>query len=126
MTESICAGWVISGLIVGGVSGFGIAKRANVLQYSRQQIEHIRTLRDDVTTQLDRLYAHSGPGITVQADVIQRVLARGNLARILLGLIAHRSDLRLPIQRIVIEVELRIEREQATVRRHDQRIHFDE
>ena len=37
-----------------------------------------------------------------------------------------RDDVRLPVERVVVEVELRIEREEPAVRRDDERIDLDQ
>jgi hypothetical protein len=53
-------------------------------------------------------------------------LRRGDLRRILLVEVAHLHDVRVPEQRVRIEVELRIERDHAPVAGDDQRIDLRE
>ena len=48
--------------------------------------------------------------VSVEADVVEVELGRGDFARVFLALVAHRDDLGLPVERVVVEVEFGIER----------------
>ena len=50
------------------------------------------------------------------------MLGSGDFARVLLGHVAHGDDFGLPVEGVVVEIELRVEREQVALRRHDERI----
>ena len=53
----------------------------------------------------------------VEADVVQRELRRLDLERILFGGVAQRLEVLVPEQRVVVEGDLRVEREQVAVAR---------
>src|SRR5205814_5714912 len=62
--------------------------------------------------------------ISIQADVIESVSRRFDLARIFLRDIAHGCDFRMPSQGVVIEIKFRIERQHRPCGSNDQRIDF--
>ena len=63
--------------------------------------------------------------VAVQADVVQVELGGGDLAGIFLALVAHRDDVRMAEQRVVVEAELRVQRQHPAVRGGDQRVDLD-
>ena len=62
----------------------------------------------------------------VELDVVERELRRLDFERRLLGQVAQRLDVGVPVERVVVEIHLGIEREQAAVVGHDERIDLDE
>ena len=62
----------------------------------------------------------------IELDVVQRELRRLDLERLLLADVAQLLDVRMAVERVVVEVHLRVERQQAPVFGHDQRIDLDE
>ena len=62
--------------------------------------------------------------VAVEADVVEVVFGSGDLARILLFLVAHCDDVRVAVEGVVVEAELRVEREHAAVRGGDERVDF--
>ena len=60
--------------------------------------------------------------VSVEPDVVQVELAGGDFARVFLGHVAHRDDLRVPVERVVVEVELRIQRQRRPSVGDDQRV----
>ena len=61
----------------------------------------------------------------IQPNVIQTELTRCHLTRIFLSRVPHRHHILLPVERVVIKIELRIQRHHFAILRHRQRIHFD-
>jgi len=62
----------------------------------------------------------------VETDVVQRVPRGLDLERILLGEVAQVAEVRVPCERVVVEVHLRVEREHVAVGRGDERVDLDE
>src|SRR3954452_5210927 len=62
----------------------------------------------------------------IQLDVVERVLAGFNLQGILFGGVAQRFYVRMPEQRVVVEVDLGVQREQLVVQGGDERIDFQQ
>src|SRR5699024_7605078 len=64
--------------------------------------------------------------VAVEGDVVQIVLAGGQLGRIFLRLIAHLGDIGVAKQRVVVGGQLGVERAQIAVAVDDQRVDLDE
>jgi hypothetical protein len=69
---------------------------------------------------------HHAADRAVERDVVEIVLRRGRLAGVLLAGIAHRLQVGVPVQRVVVEVDLPVERHQVAVAGHDQRVDLDQ
>src|SRR4051812_22692042 len=69
---------------------------------------------------------HHATDIAVQLDVVETVLRGFDFERIFFGDVAQIAKIRMPEERVVVEVDLGIEREDATIAGSDQRIDFDE
>ncbi len=67
---------------------------------------------------------HEAGDVSIEADVIQPVLGSFDFPRIFLRDIAQGGELRVTIERVVVKVELRIERQHLALRCNDERIHF--
>jgi hypothetical protein len=63
--------------------------------------------------------------VAVEADVVEFVLGGGHFARVLLVLVAHRPDLGVAVERVVVEVELRVEGVHVAVGGDDHRVDLD-
>ena len=68
---------------------------------------------------------HEAGDVPIKPDVVQRKLGRGDLTRVLFRLVAHGHDRGLPVERVVVEVEFRIEREQPAIGCDDEWVHLD-
>ena len=66
------------------------------------------------------------PDLAVELDVGDTLLARERLERIGRGRVAHRGDLRMAVERVVVDRELRVERPHVPVGRDDQRVDLAE
>src|SRR5439155_14686578 len=64
--------------------------------------------------------------VAVEMNVVQRELRRLDLERIFFAEIAQILQVRVPVQRVVVEVHLRVERQQIAGLRDDERIDLDE
>ena len=60
---------------------------------------------------------HQAADVAVELDVVQVELRRLDLRRVLLVQVAHRDDLGMAEERVVVEVQLRVERDHAAVAR---------
>ncbi len=69
---------------------------------------------------------HHAADLTVELDVVQRVLGGLGLGRILLVEIAQRLELLVPLERVVVEIHLGIERDHLARAGHDQRVDLDQ
>jgi hypothetical protein len=63
--------------------------------------------------------------VAVEADVVEVVFGGGDFARVLLVLVAHRLDFRVAVERVVVEVELGVERVNVVVGGDDDRVDLD-
>ena len=59
-------------------------------------------------------------------DVVERELRGFDFERIFLAEVAQFADVGVPVQRVVVEVHLRVERQQIAGGGDDQRVDFDE
>ncbi len=64
--------------------------------------------------------------VAVQGDVVEVVLGGGRLARVFLADVAQLQQFRVPVQRVVVEVDLGIQREQVAAWRDHQRVDLDQ
>ena len=101
----------------------GVAAAAEVAEVRRPAAGE----RDDV----DR--RHRQPGavaedadLAVELDVGDVLRARERLERVGGILVAHLGDVRVAVERVVVDRELRVERLHLAVRRHDQRVDLAE
>ncbi len=93
---------------------------------------HVEEVRRHAARELDDVHGrHGQPGavhhaadVAVELDVIQSVLAGFNLERVFLGDVAQLLDVLVAEERVVVEVDLGVERDQAVVLGRDQRIDF--
>ena len=69
---------------------------------------------------------HHARDVAIQRDVVEVVLARTALHRVLLRGVALFCEIRLPEERIRVDVDLRIERQELALPGDDERIHLDE
>ena len=69
---------------------------------------------------------HHARNRAVELDVVQRVLARLHFQRIFFGNVAQRLDVGVAEQRVVVEGDLGVEREQLAVGRRDEGIDLDQ
>ena len=60
--------------------------------------------------------------VAVETDVVEAEFTRGDFARIFFGRVTHRGDVLLPVERVVVEVELRIKGDDLTVGGDGERI----
>src|SRR3989442_11370396 len=71
---------------------------------------------DTATTEIYTLSLHDAlpiyaPDVAVELDVVQAVLRRLDVERVLLAGVPERRDLRVTVERVVVEAELRVERQ---------------
>ena len=69
---------------------------------------------------------HEAGDVSVEADVVEVILAGLHFARVFFGLVAHGHNVWLAEEGVVVEVELRVEGEESLVGRHHERVDFDE
>ena len=62
----------------------------------------------------------------IELDVVERELRRLDLERLLFADVAQLLDVGVAVERVVVEVHLRVEREEAAVLGDDQRVDLDE
>ena len=67
---------------------------------------------------------HEAGDVSIKPDVVEIVFGSGDLTRIFLFFVAHRDDVRVAVEGVVVEAELRIEREHAAIRSGDERVDF--
>ena len=63
--------------------------------------------------------------VAVEADVVERELRRFDFERILFGQVAQVAQIGMPIERVVVEDDLRVERQQIAALGQDQRVDLD-
>ncbi len=93
-------------------------------------IEEVRRAAAGMLDHVHRRHGEAGAvddaaDLAFETDVVEIVLGRLRLARVLLLRIEHRRDIRAAEQRVVVERHLRIEREHAVVGGDDQRIDLE-
>ena len=81
------------------------------------RVEEVRRLAAAVVDHVERRHrearaVHHAADVAVEADVGEIDLVRRALARVLLVGIAQLRDLGVPVERVVVEVELAVEREE--------------
>src|SRR5688572_26244698 len=64
--------------------------------------------------------------VAVEPDVGEVDLLGGALTRVLLVRVAQRGDVGVPVERVVVEVQLAVEREQLPLLRDDERVDLDQ
>ena len=62
------------------------------------------------------------PDVSIELDVVQAVLRRLHFQRIFFGNVAQFPQISMPEQRVIVEIDLRIEREQPPIGRRNKRI----
>ena len=67
---------------------------------------------------------HEAGDVSIEADVIEAVLRGFDFARIFFRDVAQGRHFRMPIKRVVVEIEFRIERQHLALWSDDERIHF--
>ena len=66
------------------------------------------------------------PDVAVERDVVEAVARGVDLLRVLLVEVAELGDGRLPVQRVVVELHLAVERDQVAVLGHDERVDLEQ
>ena len=95
---------------------------------------HIEKVRRRAARELDDVHrGHRQSGaidhaadVAIEADVVERVLRRLDFERILFGKIAKIAHLGVAEQRVVVEIHLRVEREQFAALGDDERVDFEQ
>ena len=95
---------------------------------------HVEEVGGRAAVELDRVHrrhrearaVHEAADVAVELDVVQVELRGLDLRGILFVEVAQRHDVRMAEERVVVEVELRVERHDAPVAGDDERIDFDE
>ena len=95
------------------------------------EVAEVRRPAADVRDDVDRRHREPGavaedPDVAVELHVGDALLARERLERVGRGGVAHRGDVRMPEERVVVDGELRVERLHLAVRGHDQRVDLAE
>ncbi len=111
-----------------------ISSKAAVTRSAGGAAADVQEVRRLPAVQLDQVHGRHGKSgavhhagdVAVEGDVVEIVLARAPLHRIFLAGVAQRRELGVAEQRVGIDVDLGIERQQRPGARDDQRIHLDQ
>ena len=95
---------------------------------------HVEEVGGRAAVELDHVHGrhrearavHEAADVAVELDVVQVELRGLDLRGILLVEVAQRDDLGMAEERVVVEVELRVERHDAAVAGDDERVDLDE
>src|SRR6201981_1141958 len=102
---------------------FGVGSAAHVQKIRR----HAAGVLDDVHGRHRKTGAvHHAAHVAIQLDVVEAVFRRFHFQRILFGDVAQLAQIGMTKQRVVVEIDFRIEREEAPIGGREERIDFEQ